>query len=371
MRGRNVDDLAAAATDLRAELSRFVGVADVSDSFRSGKQEVRLSLRPEAQHLGLTLNDLARQVRQAFYGEEAQRVQRGTEDVRVMVRYPETERRSLGDLEDMRIRTSDGTEVPFAAAAEFTLGQGYSTITRINRQRVVTVRADVNRSITTPEAVLNSLAAEALPRIVAGYRGVTYSLTGEQEERAESFGGMARLFPVALLIMFALLAIPLRSYLQPLIIMSGIPFGAVGAIVGHLMMGWSLALPSILGMIALSGVVVNSSLVLVDYINRQRRAGVPVLNAVRRAGVVRFRPIMLTSITTFAGLTPLMLIDNPATAFIIPMAISLGWGVLFATVITLFLVPSLVLILEDLRPATMLTPEMKPTRTRPQYAAGH
>ncbi|TDJ44273.1 MAG: efflux RND transporter permease subunit [Gammaproteobacteria bacterium] len=371
LRGRNVDDLAAAAADLRAELSRFVGVADVSDSFRSGKQEVRLSLRPEAQHLGLTLDDLARQVRQAFYGEEAQRVQRGTEDVRVMVRYPETERRSLGDLEDMRIRTSDGTEVPFAAAAEFTLGQGYSTITRINRQRVVTVRADVNRSITTPEAVLNSLAAEALPRIVAGYRGVTYSLTGEQEERAESFGGMARLFPVALLIMYALLAIPLRSYLQPLIIMSGIPFGAVGAIVGHLMMGWSLALPSILGMIALSGVVVNSSLVLVDYINRQRRTGVPVLNAVRRAGVVRFRPIMLTSITTFAGLTPLMLIDNPATAFIIPMAISLGWGVLFATVITLFLVPSLVLILEDLRPATMLTPEMKPTRTRPQYATGH
>ena len=371
LRGRNVDDLAAAAADLRAELSRFVGVADVSDSFRSGKQEVRLSLRPEAQHLGLTLDDLARQVRQAFYGEEAQRVQRGTEDVRVMVRYPETERRSLGDLEDMRIRTSDGTEVPFAAAAEFTLGQGYSTITRINRQRVVTVRADVNRSMTTPEAVLNSLAAEALPRIVAGYRGVTYSLTGEQEERAESFGGMARLFPVALLIMYALLAIPLRSYLQPLIIMSGIPFGAVGAIVGHLMMGWSLALPSILGMIALSGVVVNSSLVLVDYINRQRRTGVPVLNAVRRAGVVRFRPIMLTSITTFAGLTPLMLIDNPATAFIIPMAISLGWGILFATVITLFLVPSLVLILEDLRPATMLTPEMKPIRTRPQYATGH
>jgi len=371
LRGRNVDDLAAAAADLRAELSRFVGVADVSDSFRSGKQEVRLSLRPEAQHLGLTLDDLARQVRQAFYGEEAQRVQRGTEDVRVMVRYPETERRSLGDLEDMRIRTSDGTEVPFAAAAEFTLGQGYSTITRINRQRVVTVRADVNRSMTTPEAVLNSLAAEALPRIVAGYRGVTYSLTGEQEERAESFGGMARLFPVALLIMYALLAIPLRSYLQPLIIMSGIPFGAVGAIVGHLLMGWSLALPSILGMIALSGVVVNSSLVLVDYINRQRRTGVPVLNAVRRAGVVRFRPIMLTSITTFAGLTPLMLIDNPATAFIIPMAISLGWGVLFATVITLFLVPSLVLILEDLRPATMLTPEMKPIRTRPQYATGH
>ena len=145
LRGRDVDELAAAAADVRAELARFAGVADISDSFRSGKQEVRLSLRPEARHLGLTLNDLARQTRQAFYGEEAQRVQRGTEDVRVMVRYPESERRSLGDLEDMRIRTPDGTEVPFAAAADFTLGQGYSTITRINRQRVVTVRADVNR----------------------------------------------------------------------------------------------------------------------------------------------------------------------------------------------------------------------------------
>jgi len=351
MRGRDVADLAAAAADVRAELARFDGVSDISDSFRSGKQEVRLSLRPEAQHLGLTLNDLARQVRQAFYGEEAQRVQRGTEDVRVMVRYPEAERRSLGDLEDMRIRTTGGTEVPFAAAAEFALGQGYSTITRIDRQRVVTVRADVNRNVTTPEAVLRSLAAGPLPQIVSNYRGVGYRLTGEQEQRSESFGGLTRLFPIALLIMFAVLAIPLRSYLQPLIIMSVIPFGAVGAIVGHLVMGWPLVLTSILGMIALSGVVVNSSLVLVDYINRQRRIGVPLLTAVRAAGVVRFRPILLTSATTFAGLMPLMLIDNPATAFIVPMAISLGWGVVFATVITLFLVPSLVLILDDLLPA--------------------
>ena len=371
LRGRNVDELAAVAAELRAELSRFDGVADISDSFRSGKQEVQLSLRPEARNLGLTLNDLARQARQAFYGEEAQRVQRGTEDVRVMVRYPEAERRSLGDLEDMRIRTPDGTEVPFAAAAEFTLGQGYSTITRINRQRAVTVRADVNRSVTTPEAVLRSLAAETLPRIVAGYRGVTYAFTGEQEERAESYGGLTRLFPFALLVMFAILAIPLRSYLQPLIIMSVIPFGAVGAIVGHLVTGWSLSLPSILGMIALSGVVVNSSLVLVDYINRQRRAGVPVRDAVRAAGIVRFRPILLTSATTFAGLTPLMLIKNPATTFIVPMAISLGWGVVFATVITLFLVPSLLLILEDLVPAKTVIAARVPAPGGALHATGH
>jgi len=351
LRGRDVDELAAAAAMLRAELARFDGVADISDSFRSGKQEVKLALRPEARHLGLTLNDLARQARRAFYGEEVQRVQRATEDVRVMVRYPEAERRSLGDLEDMRIRTADGTEVPFAAAAEITLGRGYSTILRINRQRVVTVRADVNRSIATPEAIITSLQEEALPRILSQFRGVTYSLTGEQEERRLTFGGLAQLYPVALLIIYALLAIPLRSYFQPLVIMSVIPFGAVGAIAGHLIMGWPLVMPSILGIIALSGVVVNSSLVLVDYINRQRRGGAPLLEAVRKSGVVRFRPILLTSATTFLGLTPLMLIDTPSTAFIVPMAISLGWGVVFATGITLFLIPSLYLILEDHIPA--------------------
>ncbi|HSG63904.1 MAG TPA: efflux RND transporter permease subunit, partial [Gammaproteobacteria bacterium] len=272
------------------------------------------------------------------------------EDVRVMVRYPEAERRSLGDLEDMRVRTADGTEVPFAAAAEFTLGRGYSTIQRIDRQRVVTVRADVDRDIVAPEAVIAALSAEALPRILADYRGMSYGLSGEQEERAVSFGGLASLFPVALLVIYALLAIPLRSYVQPFVIMSVIPFGAVGAIMGHLIMGWSLIITSVFGIIALSGVVVNSSLVLVDYINRQRRAGVVVADAVERAGVVRFRPILLTSATTFVGLVPLMLMDNPATAFIVPMAISLGWGVLFSTAITLFLVPCLYLIVEDLLP---------------------
>ncbi len=350
LRGRNVDDLAAAAAEIRGELARFDGVADVSDTFRSGKQEVKLELRPEAHALGLTLSDLARQARQAFYGEEVQRVQRGTEDIRIMVRYPEAERQSLGDLEDMRIRTGDGTEVPFAAAAEFTLGRGYSTIQRIDRQRVVTVRADVNRDIVAPEAVIGALQAESLPQILARYGGVTYALSGEQEERAMSFRGIIALFPLALLVIYALLAIPLRSYVQPLVIMSVIPFGAVGAALGHLIMGWPIIISSILGIIALAGVVVNSSLVLVDYINRQRRAGVAVQEAVRRAGIVRFRPILLTSSTTFVGLMPLMVLDTPATTIFVPMAISLGWGVVFATFITLFLVPSLYLIVEDLAP---------------------
>jgi len=350
LRGRNVEDLAAAAAELRGELARFDGIADISDTFRSGKQEVKLLLRPEARYLGLTLRDLAGQTRQAFYGEEVQRVQRGTEDIRIMVRYPEAERQSLGDLEDMRIRTADGTEVPFAAAAEFTLGRGYSTIQRIDRQRVVTVRADVNRDIVAPEAVINALRADALPRILANYPGVTYALSGEQEERAVSFRGIIALFPIALLVIYALLAIPLRSYVQPLVIMSVIPFGAVGAVLGHIIMGWPIIISSILGIIALSGVVVNSSLVLVDYINRQRRRGVSVEVAVRMAGIVRFRPILLTSSTTFVGLTPLMFMNNPSTTLFVPMSISLGWGVVFATAITLFIVPSLYLIVEDLVP---------------------
>ena len=350
LQGRNVDDLANAAAELRAELARFDGVQDITDSFRSGKQEAKLSLLPEGRQLGLTLNDLARQARQAFYGEEVQRVQRGVEDIRVMVRYPEAERRSLGDLEDMRIRAADGTEIPFAAVAEIELGRGYSTITRVDRQRVVTVSADVDRDVVTPEAVLRTLEAEALPGILSGYRGIGYSLTGEQEQSSESFAGLYNFIPVALLMIYALLAIPLRSYLQPLVIMSIVPFGAVGALIGHIIMGWSGIFTSIIGLIAMAGVVINSSLVLVDYINRQRRMGVDVRVAVHRASIVRFRPILITSSTTFAGLMPLMLNNNPATSFFVPMAISLAWGVLFATGITLFLVPCLYMIVEDLLP---------------------
>ena len=348
--GRDVDDLANAAAELRAELARFDGVQDISDTFRSGKQEARLSLLPEGRQLGLMLNDLARQARQAFYGEEVQRVQRGAEDIRVMVRYPEAERRSLGDLEDMRIRAADGTEIPFAAVAKIELGRGYSTITRVDRQRVITVSADVDRDVVTPEAVMRSLEADGLPRILSGYRGIGYSLYGEQEQRNESFTGLINLIPLALLMIYALLAVPLRSYVQPLVIMSIIPFGVVGAILGHLVMGWTIMITSIFGLISMAGVVVNSSLVLVDYVNRQRRMGVGLRDAVHRASIVRFRPILITSTTTFAGLMPLMLNKNPSTAFFVPMSISLGWGVLSATGITLFLVPCLYMIVEDVFP---------------------
>ncbi|MBD3647752.1 MAG: efflux RND transporter permease subunit, partial [Pseudomonadales bacterium] len=358
LRGRDVEELRMAAADLRSELAKYPGVLDLSDSFRAGKQEIKLDIRPEAKPLGLTLNDLARQVRQAFYGEQAQRIQRGNDDVRVMVRYPEEERRSLGNLEDMRIRTPDGTEVPFASVAEVTYGSGYSSIRRENQQRVIDVVGDVNRSVITPEEVVfaverticeagTSLNSRKQPCSNSKFPGIKYSKGGEQQERDKAMGSIASSVPLALMIIFALLAIPLKSYMQPLVIMSVIPFGAVGAIVGHFIMGWNLIFFSMLGIIALSGVVVNASLVLVDYINRQRRAGVPVFEAVANAGVVRFRPIILTSVTTFVGLIPLMTNQDPETFMFIPMAISLAYGVLFATVITLFLVPSLYLMLED------------------------
>jgi len=358
LKGRDTEQLKRAALYLRTELGRYPGVMDLTDSFRAGKQEVKLDILPEAKPLGLTLNDLARQVRQAFYGEEAQRIQRGTDDVRVMVRYPEKERQSLGNLENMRIRTSENIEVPFSTVAKVIYGNGFSAINREDQQRVIDVVGDVNRAIVTPEEIMNAVEKAVCAKGTgfssggnrcynAEFPGVAFNISGEQQERNKAVGSMISTIPLALMIIFALLAVPLKSYMQPLVIMSVIPFGAVGAIVGHYIMGWDLIFFSLLGIIALSGVVVNASLVLVDYINRQRREGVPLFEAVSNAGVVRFRPIILTSVTTFVGLIPLMTDNDPETFMFIPMAISLAFGVLFATVITLFLVPSLYLMLDD------------------------
>ena len=345
--GRDVDQLRMAAVELKSQLSRYDGVKDISDSFRAGKQEIKLTLLPGARNLGLTLNDLAAQVRSAFYGAEVQRVQRGPDEVRVMVRYPESERRSIGNLEDMRIRTPEGSEVPFTSVAAFEIDRGYSQINRIDGRRVVNVTADIDRERVTPEEVNTSIMEDMLPALRQKYPSVRLDQSGEQEERTKSMMGLAYGAMFALLGIYALLAIPLKSYLQPLVIMSVIPFGAVGAIIGHWVMGYQLMFFSLLGIVALSGVVVNASLVLVDYINRRRREGMSLEEAVFTAGVVRFRPIVLTSTTTFVGLLPLMFSQNPTTFFFVPMAISLAFGVLFATVITLVLVPGLYVIVED------------------------
>ncbi len=341
------EDLIAASAEVREALAGYAGVFDVSDSFRAGKEEIRLRLLPEAEPLGLTLGDLARQVRTAFYGAEVQRIQRGRDDVRVMVRYPADERRSLGNLESMWIRAPDGTEIPFAAVAEASAGRGYATVERIDGRPVVTVSADVDRNVASPEEVLRALRKTLIPSLQREYRGLSFGLEGEQRERAKALGGLSRAFLLAMLIIYALLAIPLRSYAQPFVIMMAIPFGAVGAVLGHAVMGWDLVFFSLLGIVALAGVVVNDSLVLVDFVNREVASGADVEQAARTAGAKRFRAIFLTSVTTFAGLAPLMVNVSEATFFVVPIAISLAYGVVVATGITLFLVPSGLLIVHD------------------------
>lgn len=347
LEGRNEENLKIAAAELRAELARYPGVFDISDSFRAGKQEVQIQILEQGKTLGLTLNDIATQVRQAFYGAESQRIQRGSDDIRVMVRYPEDERQSLGNLEDLLIRTPSGAEVPFLSIADFSLGNSYSNILRENGRRVITVRGDIDRATVKPEEIRREIISK-YKNDWARDLDVELVVGGEGEQRMKSLSELLSSVPLAMIIIYALLAIPLKSYTQPLIIMSVIPFGAIGAIVGHFIMGADLVFFSLLGIIALSGVVVNASLVLVVSINRLRDEGVGIVDAVSTAGMMRFRPIFLTSLTTFIGLVPLMLASSPATFFVVPMAISLAFGVLCATVITLFLVPSLYLILHDI-----------------------
>jgi multidrug efflux pump subunit AcrB len=347
--GLNIDHLQMAADRLKAELGNYAGVIDIADTFRAGKQEVKLSVKPTAEAFGITLVDLARQVRQAFYGEEAQRIQRGRDDVRVMVRYPKEDRRSIGDLENMRIRAMNGGEVPFATVAEADLGRGYSNIRRVNRQRTVNVTADVDPNEGNPGEVLADVTQNVLPAILADYPGVSYTLEGEQREQAETLAGLGRGFLMALIAIYALMAIAFRSYLQPLIVMCVIPFGFVGAVWGHILMRMDMTILSMFGLVALTGIVVNDSIVLVHYVNKRRADGASVEDAVRDAGMIRFRPIILTSLTTFAGLSPLLFEQSVQAKFLIPMAISLGFGVVFATFITLIIVPTAYVVLEDLK----------------------
>lgn len=352
LEGDNVDDLRVVAEKLRLKLAEYPGVIDITDSFRSGKQELQLNISPGGEALGLTLANLALQVRQAFYGEEAQRIQRGRDDVRVMVRYPEAERQSLSSLDDMRIRTADGSEVPFDTVAIADFGRGFASIKRAGRQRVINVVADVDRTQVTANEVLGALGAGEIQKILADYPRIKYSLEGEQAEQGEAVASLIPMFFISLFVIYALLAIPLQSYTQPLIIMSVIPFAMLGAIWGHQIMKTfdmvaGLAMMSVMGVIAASGVVVNSSLVLVHNVNRRRTEGQPLHDAVLNAAISRCRPIVLTSMTTFVGLMPLMFNQSVQAQFLVPMAISLAFGVLFATLVTLFVVPSGYMILED------------------------
>ena len=367
--GPDLDVLREAAAEVKQRLQTYAGVYEVTDSFRAGKEEMKLSIKPAAETAGLTLQNLGRQVRQAFYGEEAQRIQRGRNDVRVMVRYPYDERRSLGDLENMRIRTADGGQVPFSQVATVEPGRGFASIRRVDRNRAVNVRASLDPGVTSSGDVIADLNARVLPEVLARYPGVFHSFEGAMAEQRDALGGLQRGFLLALLMIFALLAVPLKSYVQPLIIMSAIPFGLIGAVWGHVFLGLNVSIMSMFGLVALTGVVVNDSLIMVDFINRardrhtdagrvaRRAGGVPANRwafetaglalAVREAGVHRFRPILLTSLTTFFGLAPLMWNRSLDASFMVPMAVSLGFGVLFATLITLVLVPTAYMILDD------------------------
>ena len=346
------DDFTAmreAAARLEAELGTYPGVLDIGNDFRPGKMEIQLALKPAGRVLGITLADLARQVNQGFHGAEALRLQRGRDDVRVMIRYPEAERRSLGDLDNVRIRTPKGGEVPFGEVAAATLRRGFAVIKRADRQRALNVTAEVDSTKANAEKILADLEAEFLPRLLADYENMRYSFEGQHKETQRSVGSLFRGFAIAMLLVYAILAVIFRSYAQPLVVMSVIPFGLIGAVAGHFIMGHVLSLISMFGLVALSGVLVNDSLVLVDFINRARSQGTPLLEAVLGAGRQRFRAIVLTSVTTVAGLSPILFEKSVQAQFLIPMAISISFGLMGATVLVLILVPALYLLLEDVR----------------------
>lgn len=337
------------ATDwAKAELAKYPGVIDISDSGRSGKDELRfMRLTQSGKSLGLRLEDVAAQVRDAFYGNEAQRLQRGRDEVKVMIRIPEDDRRTLASLETMKIRTASGDEVPLRQVVEYEFGSGPAVINRTDRQRSIKITADVTAS-TNANEVVGPYTENVLDQISIRFPGVGYGYEGEQQDQATSVREIGTGFLFALVAIYVLIAIPLKSYWQPIIIMSVIPFGLVGAIAGHLLLGIDLSIMSMCGIVALAGVVVNDSLVMVDFVNRHRDE-TDVEQAARDAGVRRFRAIMLTSLTTFVGIMPMVLETDVQARFLIPMAVSLGFGILFATVITLFLVPCVYLILEDIR----------------------
>ncbi|NOZ00590.1 MAG: efflux RND transporter permease subunit [Deltaproteobacteria bacterium] len=342
--------LERAGADLAAALATYDGVQDIDDGFEEGKPQLDFRVRPTARALGITATDLGRQVRSAFYGAEALRQQRGRDEVRVMVRLPQSERRTEQDVEDLLIRTPGGGEIPLFQAASVKRGRAYTAIRRTDGRRTVDVTADTVQGKADPQKVLRELEKQTIPDLIKRYPGLTYRLEGEQRERAESLASLKSGFLFALVLIFALLAIPFRSYIQPVVVMSAIPFGLVGAVIGHLLMGFDLSIISMMGIVALSGVVVNDSLLMVNTINEYRNdRGMDLHEAVLQAGVRRFRPILLTSVTTFLGLAPMIFETSIQARFLLPMAISLGYGIMFATFITLLLVPALYLMVEDIR----------------------
>jgi len=298
---------------------------------------------------------MARQIRAAFYGSEARRQQRGRHELRVMVRLPEQERTSEFGIEELLIRTPTGGFVPLDEIAEVNRGQAYTLIRRENGRRVLNVTADIVPSVTSSTKVRSSVESNVIPDLLEKYPGLSYTVEGEQRSQKESLEALQRGFMLAMLMIFGLLAIPFKSYIQPFVVMAAIPFGIIGALLGHIAMGFDLSIISAMGIVALSGVVINDSLVLVHAANRERDNGKTPTDAIVAAGIRRFRPILLTSLTTFFGLAPMIIETSVQARFLIPMAISLGFGVLFATFIILLLIPCLYMAVEDTRNRVLST----------------
>lgn len=345
----NIEALQAISAELKQRLSTFEGVTDINDTFAGGSDEIQLSLTPQADALGISLQQLGQQVRYGFYGAEVQRIQRDEEEVKVMVRYPKEERSSISHLQEMRVRAANGDDIPFEEVGEIALGKGYDSILRVDGNRSVTVTAKVNKDLIEPGEITREVTMTIVPELLERYPRVNFKLQGNSKEEADAMLGLAQGLIFALFAIYALLAIPLKSYSQPLIIMSVIPFGVVGAIFGHLVLGLAVSVLSICGIIALSGVVVNDSLIMVDFVNRAREEGHRLIDAAVQAGTQRFRAIVLTSLTTFMGLMPIVAEKSLQAQVVIPMAVSLAFGILFATVITLLLVPCLYMMMHDVR----------------------
>jgi multidrug efflux pump subunit AcrB len=347
--GDDFPPIEAAAAELKAEIAAHPGTFDISDDFKPGKAEKQFRIKEGARPLGITMADIARQLRQGFYGEEALRVQRGKDDLKVMVRYAEKDRQSLAGIEEMRIRTADGRELPIQEVAEISDGRAYSVIRRVDRRRTVTVLSDLDEDQANASQIVGDLRDNFLPGLMARYPGLSYDLEGQEKRTRESLDSLKRGFILALMVIYLLLATQFRSYAQPIIIMMAIPFGLIGAIAGHLIMGLQITMISVFGIVALSGIVVNDSLILIDFINRGLGRGMPLAEAVVESGKARFRPVLLTSVTTVAGLFPLLLERSFQAQFLIPMAVSISFGLIAATLLTLLYVPALYLILSDLR----------------------
>ncbi|MAZ88016.1 MAG: acriflavin resistance protein [Cellvibrionaceae bacterium] len=338
-----------AVRDVESALRRYPGVYDVRNSLTAARTEIELSLKPHAETLGLGLSDIARQVRQGFYGEEAQRIPRGKEDVKVMVRYPEAERRDINQLGEMRVRTTDGREIPLEAVAQVKFVPGYTTIDRVDRKRAINITSEVEIGKSDPGAIITGMLEKNQRQWAQQYPGFQLSISGDMESETEFMSSALRNFGLALLVIYGLMAIAFSSYWQPILILTAVPFGFMGAVIGHVVMGREVSMMSMLGFFACAGVVVNDNLVLLDRINQLRQQGKRVFDAVVQAGRDRFRPIILTSVTTFIGLVPIMGETSTQARFLIPMVISLSFGVLFATAVTLILVPSLYLLAERIR----------------------